>query len=94
MNRLFSELLKKFGGACLEVCDTISAGIWEVVGGKIKENYSEKIEKKIRKVLLDTIKYCFKNFRYSILRVGCRCLYAFSSLKTFCRRLAVWPLDS
>ena len=37
MNRLFSELFRKFGGAFLEVCETISGGSGEVVRGKIKE---------------------------------------------------------
>ena len=27
------------------MCETISGGIWEVFGGKIKENYPEKIRK-------------------------------------------------
>ena len=42
MNRLFSELFRKFGGVFLEVCETISGGIWEVFGGKIEENYTEQ----------------------------------------------------
>ena len=42
MNRLFSEFFRKFGGVFLEVCETISGGIWEVFGGKMKENYPEK----------------------------------------------------
>ena len=46
MNRLFSELFRKIGGAFLEVCETISGGIWQVLRGKIKENYSEKNKKK------------------------------------------------
>ena len=53
MNRLFSEFFRKFGGAFLEVYETISGGIWQVFRGKIKENYLEKI----RNILLDTIKY-------------------------------------
>ena len=43
MNRLFGEFFRKFGGVFLEVCETISGGIWEVFGGKIKENYPEQI---------------------------------------------------
>ena len=42
MNRLFSEFFWKCGEVCLEVCETISGGIWEVLGGKMKENYPEK----------------------------------------------------
>ena len=57
MNRLFSESFRKFGGAFLEVCETISGGIWQVLRGKMKENYPEKNKKKNRKFLLDTIKY-------------------------------------
>ena len=45
MNRLFSEFFRKFGGVFLEVCETISGGIWEVFGGKIKENYAETYRK-------------------------------------------------
>ena len=45
MNRLFSESFRKFGGACLEVCETISGGIWQVLRGNIKENYIENIRK-------------------------------------------------
>ena len=45
MNSLFSEFFRKFGGAFLEVCETSSGGMWEVFGGKIKENYPEKIRK-------------------------------------------------
>ena len=41
INRLFSEFFRKFGGAFLEVCETISEGIWQVLRGKIKENYPE-----------------------------------------------------
>ena len=40
MNSLFSELFRKFEGVFLEVCETISGDIWEVFGGKIKENHS------------------------------------------------------
>ena len=50
MNSLFSELFRKSGGVSLEVCEIISAGIWEVVGRKIKENYPERNQK----ILLDT----------------------------------------
>ena len=57
MNSLFSEFFRKFGGVFLEVCETISGGIWEVFGGKIKENYPEKFRKKIRKIVFTTIKY-------------------------------------
>ena len=46
MNRLFGELFKKFGGVFLEVCETISGGIWQVLRGKIKENYPEQNKKK------------------------------------------------
>ena len=46
MNRLFSELFRKFGGGFWEVCETISGGSGENFRGKIKENYSEKIRKK------------------------------------------------
>ena len=45
MNRLFSEVFRKFGGAFLEVCETTSGGIWQVLRGKIKENYPEKNKK-------------------------------------------------
>ena len=43
MNRLFSEFFRKFGGAFLEVCETISGGSGEVFRGKMNENYPEKI---------------------------------------------------
>ena len=46
MNRLFSESFRKFGGAFLEVCETISRGIWQVLRGKMKEHYPEKIRNK------------------------------------------------
>ena len=46
MNRLFSEFFKKFGGAFLEVCETISGGSGEVFRGKIKENYPEQMKNK------------------------------------------------
>ena len=36
----------------MEVCETISGGIWQVLRGKIKENYSEKDKKNIRKKCL------------------------------------------
>ena len=49
MNRLFSESFREFGGLFLEVCETISMGIWQVSRGKIKENYPEQIRKKIKK---------------------------------------------
>ena len=45
INSLFSEFFRKFGGVFLEVCETISGCIWEVFGGKIKENYTETIQK-------------------------------------------------
>ena len=45
MNSLFSESFRKFGGAFLEVCETISEGIWQDVRGNIKENDIEKIGK-------------------------------------------------
>ena len=57
MNRLFSEFFRKIGGTFLEVCETISGGIWEVCGGTIKENYPEQNKEKTRKIILDTIKY-------------------------------------
>ena len=60
MNRLFSEFFRKFGGVFLEVCETIPEGIWEVFGGKMKENYPEKNRKKIRKIVFTTIKYYLK----------------------------------
>ena len=47
MNRLFSEFSKKFGGAFLEVCETISGGIWQVLRGSIKETYPDTNKKKI-----------------------------------------------
>ena len=46
MNRLFSEFFRKFGGAFLEVCETISRGILHVFRGKMKENYIEKNKEK------------------------------------------------
>ena len=45
MNSLFGEFFKKIPRVFLEVCETISGGIWEVFGRKIKENYPEKIAK-------------------------------------------------
>jgi len=57
MNRLFSELFRKFGAVCLEVCETISRGIREVFGGQMKENYPETNRKQIRKSLLDIIEH-------------------------------------
>ena len=42
MNSLFSDLFRKFGGVFLEVCETISGGIWEVFGGQIPDNYPEQ----------------------------------------------------
>ena len=42
MSRLFSEFFRKFGGAFLEVCETISGGSGEVLRGKIKQNHPEK----------------------------------------------------
>ena len=47
-NRLFSESFRKFGGVFLEVCETISGGIWQVFRGKIKENYPETNKGKIK----------------------------------------------
>ena len=41
MNSLFGEFFRKFGGVFLEVCETISGGIWAVVGGEKKDNYPE-----------------------------------------------------
>ena len=43
MNRLFSEFFRKFGGAFLEVCETISGGSGEVFRGKIKKQYIEQL---------------------------------------------------
>ena len=45
MNRLFSEFVRKFGGAFLEVCETMSGGSGEVFRGKMNENCTEKIRK-------------------------------------------------
>ena len=59
MNSLFSELFRNFGGVFLEVCETISGGIWEAFGGNVKDNYPEQI----RKILLDTIEYYLKSFK-------------------------------
>ena len=55
MNSLFSESFRKFGGAFLEVCETISGGIWQVLRGKIKENYTEANKKELGKSFLATI---------------------------------------
>ena len=44
MNRLFSELFRKFGGAFLEVYETSCVGLGEVVGGKLEEHYPETYE--------------------------------------------------
>ena len=44
MNRLFSEFFRKFGGAFLEVCETISGGFREVFGGNFKDNYPKNLE--------------------------------------------------
>ena len=41
INSLFSELYMNFGEACLEVCETIPGGIWEVFGGTVKDNYPD-----------------------------------------------------
>ena len=57
MNRLFSESFRKFGGAILEVCETISGGIWQLLRGKIKGKYPEK---KIRKFLFSYYIILFK----------------------------------
>ena len=46
MNSLFSDLFRKCGGVFLEVCETISRGIWKVLGGDIEENYPKKIRNK------------------------------------------------
>ena len=56
MYRLFSELFRKCGGACLEVCETISKGLGEVFGGKLEENYPETNQIKIGNILLKCIK--------------------------------------
>ena len=58
MNRLFSEFFRKFGGVFLEVCETISGGIWEVFGGKMKENCPEK-NRKNPKILIRYYKILF-----------------------------------
>ena len=50
MTRLFSEFFMKFGGAFLEVCETMSGGVWQVLRGKIKETYTENIGT-IRKII-------------------------------------------
>ena len=60
MNSLFGKFFRKFGGVFLEVCETISGGLWEVLGGKINQNNPEKYRNKIRKIPLDTIKYYLK----------------------------------
>ena len=54
MNSLFSELFTKFGRVFLEVCETISRGIWEVFGGIIEDNYPEQ---KNEKLIFGSIKY-------------------------------------
>ena len=41
----------------MEVCETISGGIWQVLRGKTKENNIEKNKEKTIKIRLDTIKY-------------------------------------
>ena len=38
MSSLFSEFFTKFGGVIVEVCETISEGIWEVFGGNFNEH--------------------------------------------------------
>ena len=60
MNRLFSEFFRKFGGAFLEVCETISGGVWQVLRGKIKEKYPEKNKKKTGKILFSYYIILFK----------------------------------
>ena len=57
MNRLFSEFFMNFGGVFSGVCETISGGMWQVLRGKMKENYIEKIRKPYEKSLLATIYY-------------------------------------
>jgi hypothetical protein len=51
INSLFCELLRKFGGVFLELCETISGCIGKVVGGQIEENYSKHIGKIIKKYI-------------------------------------------
>ena len=34
MNKLFSEFFFEFGGVFLEVCETVSGGFGQVVGGQ------------------------------------------------------------
>ena len=50
MNRLFSELFRKFGGVFLEVCETISGGSGEVFRGNIQEIYPETNQEKNQKI--------------------------------------------
>ena len=47
MSGLFSEFFNKFGGALLEVRETISGGFGDVFGGKIEESYPEQISQEI-----------------------------------------------
>ena len=42
INSLFSEFFRNIGGALLEVCETISGGILQVLRGKIKDDYPEQ----------------------------------------------------
>ena len=49
MNSVFSEVFRKFGGVFLEVCETLSGGIWGVLGGNMKENYPERETEKSEK---------------------------------------------
>ena len=39
------KFFRIFGGVFLEVCETISGGIWEVFGGIIEENYPDQKRK-------------------------------------------------
>ena len=61
MTSLFNELFKKFGGVFLDVFETIQGwiwgGCWRKHKGKLPRTNSEN---KIRKILLDIIKYYFK----------------------------------
>ena len=41
----------------MEVCETISGGIWQVLRGKLKENDPEKNKEQIIKIILDTVSY-------------------------------------
>ena len=65
INRLSSELFRKIQGAFVDVCETISGGIWQVLRGKIKETYPEQNKEEIRKNILDTIK-TFSKFKLAL----------------------------